>query len=596
MDKMECPHCKQQTWAAHNCTFCSKELNVVTGAAYDTEREAHAAAYRAEAAHHSQSTLAIASVSLVRQLPGGMLLGRKRLVVPDGTQALVLVDGKPPTKLDPGPYKVTATGVSSNPLAGILAALTGGFAMICEVIDTEFPVTLAVPDLILLRNERDEVDEAAGAVDIEAAYTSAGLLTADDMLGGVEVQLRLRCTDPLKLFNHLIASHASFRAHEDKVAGLRGSDRSGVGVLQALMLPVAVIGQVLFGPTAMERMGSWNSGNAPIDAFKFHVDELFTRLRNEFLMALRAGLRHETVQSLYDTVEVRERVAADIATAMRRSLELYGIALEQVVSFHFRCPEYDKLRARRGQIAIGKESLVDQKIQVEIAKQGRDVTAQEVTHAITTEEKLARHEIDEGTETQAARDRAAAAKQEGTLVRDAAQQNHRRTQEQLDDEQAIKADRARNEAQHEKLAGLLDLYKLQRVYELEWLEKWARLVAELQLSPESTVAIMLLNNPGLAGVLVEMKRVAGLEQMLAQREQFEARFVEVLGRDREQIGRLMDEAVRQFGNVMAKRAEAARPQIVATSSGLVPVKPLTDPPPPPPGDTQPPPSTDNGGP
>jgi len=98
-------------------------------------------------------------------------------------------------------------------------------------------------------------------------------------------------------------------------------------------------------------------------------------------------------------------------------------------------------------------------------------------------------------------------------------------------------------------------------------------VAELQLSPESALAINAADQLRTwLACLVEMKRAGPVSNRCSwQREQFEAVSWKCSGRTG-QIGRLMDEAVKQFGNVLGKRRSDPAPDC-GRREGLLQIDP-----------------------
>jgi hypothetical protein len=601
MEKEECPRCKRQTpKEGQVCIYCGVELAKPKSASEDKETILATIA-RATSAAQDQK-IEIARVSVHPSLPAGFLPGERRLVVPSGRRAVVCADGREPLFVEPGLYSLTRRGTKGGVLNAFLGSLRGGLVTICEVPAAPFLATFVLPDADTLAEYRlvekgkegspstikmsKQLEEALTQLAedtqyreeatvslahwrtaMRAALSSQNLRTSDDLLGGVEVQLRLQCEDPVRLEVNLIMSHERFRDHEQKAwSTLQKHERSWL------------LGR-FFANKGLRREVERAGGLA----FDFKIADLFGRLRNEFEMAVRAAIRNETAQALYDTTEVRDRVKEDIARAMAHSLDLYGISIDQVVAFQFNCPEYERLRFRRGQTVADRVAVDDLQEQVGIAKKRRGIAAGDLRDAASTEEDLKQHEISETAKTDEARDMAGLEAQRRSTERDAELRDHERTQLEADEQLNIHIEeektRRRQQLQQDKIRGLLELQNQQQDAALRRQVEWARTVAELGLTGDSVLAIMLQSNPQLGPVLVEMKRAAGLQEMLTMRAQFEERLVQVLGQDRRQIGRLMDEAVKQFGNVMAKRAEATRPQIVAGGGHLLQLSP-----PPPPKD------------
>ncbi|MCB9852806.1 MAG: hypothetical protein H6819_06900 [Phycisphaerales bacterium] len=571
--------------------FCGKELFPQVKTEVEDLQTIRATVARAASASRDQQ-FELARISVHKSLSSAGFPGIKRLVVPPGKQTVVCADGKQPVFLQAGNYSVTRSGAETGALGALLGGIRGGIVTVCEAPAAPFLANFVLPDGATLSeydlmaqpageecfeihesldrviNNPSEVPSAQDAPGlmpfksaIKAAYSSQNIRTSDDLLGGIEVQLRLKCDDPVQLQVNLINSHELFREHEE----LEDWDKFQKHERHSLM-------NRMFSAL---KMGFKLQEDVP--PFTFRVSALFGRLRNEFEMAVRAAIRNETVQALYDTTDVRERVKGDIAHAMSHSLSLYGISIDQVVAFQFNCPEYEKLRFKRGQLVVDRSSLEDQKTKAAIDKERRDITTDNVRHATASDEQLKQHEISEGAKTAEIRDEAALDHQRRAQQRDAEQREHEREQLQSDERQRTMLDaekvRSHQQLQYEKVKGLMELQNQQQDAALRRQTEWAKTVAQLNLDADSILAVMLQSNPQLGSVLVEMKRAAGMQQMLQMREQFEKRLVQVLGQDKQQIGRLMDEAVKQFGHVMAKRAEASRPQIISSSAGLLQISP-----------------------
>jgi hypothetical protein len=601
MEKVECKRCGRQVPKAPKCLFCGQALVAAAVSAMDGVEILQSTLARALSAHRDHVAREIARMTVFKSLPSGFFPGLKLVVVPPGKQAVVCADVREPIVLGPGAHSVARTGGPAGPLQGLLASIRGGFLTVCEIDATPFFASFVLPDLPTLKEYRlfddhDRMQLQKGPegydprVSFKAAFSSQNLRTADDLLGGAELQLRLRCVDPLRLQTNLVLAHEDFRSHErEEWSEAQKTERTWM--LRRVLDGVS-------GWWARVRGNREAQENEELPSFAFNLHHVYSRLRAELEMAVRAAILNERVEELYNTVEVRDRVKRDVATAMAHSLDLYGIVIEDVVAFQFNCPDYEALRVQRGQTVIERGELDEQRGRRDLESERRKLTREDVTEAMSHEAQVERHGIVEEAATTETRDKAAADEEERLRARRAQEKEFERTQVASDARQHLQlTDERERQAQlrsTDKVKALLELQNQQQDAAMRRQIEWARTVADLGLTTESLLAVMLQNKPELAGVLIEMKKAAGLQQMLAMKDKFEGQFVQVLGQDRQQIGRLMDEAVRQFGTVMAKRAEAARPQIIP--GGYLQVGPASPPPPPPPAADPPtPPSQSEGG-
>src|SRR5262249_24300057 len=90
---------------------------------------------------------------------------------------------------------------------------------------------------------------------------------------------------------------------------------------------------------------------------------------------------------------------------------------------------------------------------------------------------------------------------------------------------------------------------------LQFLREYAK------LPPESILTIALADNPQLTQAYIAAMNARNREEQLVQQEAFRAELVKVHGQESGLVSQLMIEAVRQLGLVLAKKAQANKPQV-----------------------------------
>lgn len=578
MEKVECPHCKSKVYNTPRCSRCGKEIfrTAAEDKLPEGDDDAFAFSARAVETHRQQAATRLLQIKLTDQLPDGSLPNLKKLAVQPGTYTFLVSEIHEPELLKPGMYDVSKLGLGGGLRASFEARKAHYPVLICTISQLSSVATFALPDATAIFGEEAHFNDAVSSEQIHRALNSLSLLTAEGHSGGARLQMEIRCKNPVRLLN----------AFEGTVRNkfLKGSqnDQGAGGVLK---YPVELLFRTLFGgkPTSGDRL-------PPITLW-----HLYRSVRLELMASLRACLRNERIEDLYDySVEARERVLRKINDDMARSFDSFGLEISRVSAFEFICPKYVKLRERRGDIALDRERLGDDRTQAEIDREKRDLETEQFKDQLSHQEarerfgateagESKRHHLTEAGETNKLSDRLAAEGQQRQMERDAARREHAR-------KQLAENERLKLQLQSEKADKLLDverkrleLLKDKARFALEMNNAWANAETDRQLKVSEAVvqqrllflkeyaglpadnilAIALANDPRLAEAYVAAMNAKNQTEMTSMQERFRHELVSVHGKENSMVHQLVIEAVKQLGMYMTKRAEANQPQVYA---------------------------------
>jgi len=224
--------------------------------------------------------------------------------------------------------------------------------------------------------------------------SAAGLRTADVCWGyRLAASAGAASTLPCS-FNHIVSSHEAFASTR------RRWRHSGTAIDPGWVyskLDASSRGHrpSLLGSASMKTMRGWNSGNAPVGALN-STWACYSSGETRVPDGAACWVVQRKCSTLYDTVDVRERVAADIATAHAPLARVIWSRAGAGGRVPFRCPEYEELRARLDRSPSPRKPSPISRAKLKSLSGSRAVTAGDVAHAAdTTEEQLKQHEIKE---------------------------------------------------------------------------------------------------------------------------------------------------------------------------------------------------------
>jgi hypothetical protein len=262
----------------------------------------------------------------------------------------------------------------------------------------------------------------------------------------------------------------------------------------------------------------------------------------------------------------------------------------RVATFEFLCPQYIEVRTRRGNIAVDREKLGDDRSQAEVDKERRAIHTGDFQDQVNQEAERAQFEIGKVQETerrrvseegitQALGDELKAEAQDRRLERKTKalqhQRDHRAADQRLEIELEVEQKRQLQNLQMEKAERALkianDWKDAEMRRRLEFLQKHA------QLPPESILTTALVDNPQLTQSYMALMNAKAREDQAALQQQFHNQLMQAYGHEGNKVHDLVLEALKQLGTYMAKRAEATRATVVPGSQSALVVQHVSPP-------------------
>ena len=404
----------------------------------------------------------------------------------------------------------------------------------------------------------------------------------------------LRCTNPaqlLDMFIHRKLSELSVEERsrlgllsDEEQASLPDEQRMAWGIPKTkpkqrqeglfgkyIGLPVKALWQTVFG-------GFTESSQFP-QAVSISMLEFYRQIRMEFAAAIIEAIRNDTADQLYNTVELRERIADDIQRVMSQSFEMYGLKIERVSAFRFICPQYEEVLKRRGDIALDREQLADRKKEMEVGHEQRRMAVEEARDVSTVETELQtqlasddalleRHKLKEARETERDRDLLRAEQLQRQLALDAEAHRARLEMEEQQQELEMRKERRRLELQAEKMQMALgwqqQALEMQNQQHDALLERRIKMLEEYaKLPKESILTIALAENPQLAAAYAASVQAQSQQEQLQMQEKFRTELSQAYAGNNAEFSRLLQEAVKQWGQYQAaKLLDKSKPQQV----------------------------------
>lgn len=530
MQKIKCPACNKDTFEAKYCMHCHAQLHRKTETPID---ETHLApiVMQAKKAHGEHSALTLVNIGVTDQLPDGSLPNIKKLTVPTGAFTVMVSQVRAPQVLSPGEYDASRLGVGGGLGTSLAAGNEVRPLYLCTVSQRPIMTTFALPDHDALTSESETGQED----DHRAAIRALSFRTADSMLGGVSVQMILRCVNPgrvldmfftaklaemqqrasllatkqagaelareklkqagavltqdeLRLANTSLAPEESQYLNTCKTLGLvEGQAPENAGLFgRVFKYPWELVRWVLWG-------GRPKTGGLAALPGKITLADLYPQIRTELPAAISESIRNDNVDALYRTVEVQDRVADDIQRLMSRSFEVCGIKVDRVAAFRFICPEYEELLVHRGQITLDRADLNDRNQEAKVDRLRREIEAGSARHASTTEREieahmasdkaaLERHKIRESRETERDYAELQTERQQRLLDRDGIVHEYRLGKAKATEEVKLQL-KAQRDRQQQLLQDERERLELKRQDErLDMAFRWQGRMLELQNS------------------------------------------------------------------------------------------------------------------
>ena len=590
--------------------------------------------HRAVEADKLQKSSSLISAKVTDQLPNGLLPEIKKLVVPSDATLYLLSERHAPVELEPGDYEVSRLGLGGG-LDNSFKAYGGtsgagsntqrSGVLICEVRRKSFPFTITLPDengfsSLLDRmkkpensaNRKQHVEDLAK--ELGRVFEESRLQTQDGICTGVRVQLDVRVKDPRRLIETYCRFFVKRLEQNYKDLDLRvGTPAVDPGLASKLLFPLSLLKQVVFG--AQQRSG------AQLRPIK--LDQVYRKIRLEVADALRDAIRLETARDLIEQPAlVRERVTSSLEQHVGRSLGLFGLTIQRVVSVECVSPEYNRMLVERGRLKLRREKIEDRETEAGIEHDEQTIDTRRFEdqvreqnlrsrHATRESEETNRDAIQEQTKTQRVddlrkiegirsdlqRQQEIADVQRDLRLRNAdADLEIRKNQDLADlrlEEQRILLQNQKMEAllglemrrdehlhrleqdaldqSYRREVGRLELLFNQQMKtneaemnsRLVFLEKYAGLSKDVDEG--KLLLIAMASNPKLAKPFVEATRAKGKDELIAKMGEFKNELVAAHGKEDKLVHQLMQEGIRQLGGVVMKHVEKPVTQINANS-------------------------------
>ncbi|QGJ71571.1 Hypothetical protein PBC10988_32780 [Planctomycetales bacterium 10988] len=591
MAAKSCPHCGEKVYAGVKfCANCGIEVNPIK----ETEDRVGKAAYYvlSQRAGRNQQKLqqqTIAHVMVTDQLADGSLPNIKRLEVREGTFTVLYSPFHGPLMLEPGEHEISDLGVGAE--KSFEAGKTTQRAYICTVARNPLVTEFVLPDAISAREASDARDLAAHTdltqrdqqiTIAQHTLTSLSMRTADDILGGATMQLVLRCTNPAPMISMLFSSRFdNLSPQEKQIFSSQRQNPKYKGSIGALFSYSYDFVKHAFGMSSGPKIPN-------TIAFSISMWDLWTQFRMEFAGAIIQSIRNETAQSLYDTVEVRDRVAEDISKIMTDSIRLFGMKVDRVSSFRFISPQYEKMLEGRMKNALDRAELSDleeaEDIQTErdeIAKKSGARQADNAKFNKTLEAEKERHGIGQDRETQRLKNEVHIEQVDHKHLVDAKEFNHEQSKLEAAERTRMQLEFEKGEMQHRLTSQKDDLQfqKLERMMELQAKQyeledqrsdrqldrklrhedaEFQRRVTLLKeyagLPEDSILTIAVAENPKLVQAYTATMKAKGQDEQLTMQKQFRKDIESIYGVNTKQTHELLIEAARQLGSVYTAQA------------------------------------------
>lgn len=580
-ERIKCGNCGASVPRAARCMQCGKPLVKVDEPNMElskTSADTHASRVRWLSELHEKIT--VAEVQFFQYLADGSLPGLKKIRVPEGSQAVVISQVRCET-LGPGEHEVATSGIASSVRAALASDRSGGVLCVCTFPAVQIGFNVMLPD---------ELDVIAAGGNVDAAMKSLSLRTADDLVGTAELSARVRVAEPVKI--------ATVMARELLKAAQSDATQEPKGLLGSVTFPFRALGRLMFGGNAEQ------TGHVAAQPIK--LSRVYGSVRTELALVVRAAVRQERAETLYDTVQVRERITEDLSRSLADTFSAYGLKLDRIAAFKFQCEEYDDLLRDRSKIALQREALGDKRnaaaIDAEekgILKDRRRVDAADVQDAAKMIGETERNQIYEDALTADTTDRARAAAQARQLSMDEAKLAFNRDQRALDERQNLALQDERQRLQLEKIRMLAQIDADRQRAQTE--QTKSLIDSTRGASTDQLLVVAMMQNPALAGAFSAAQQakfaMLNVEKQLEMQAQFRQQLEQAYGANNQMVGALLQEAVKQWGTVQGKKAEATRAQVVSVgpsaqllqidgTAATTPAGPAIV--------TPPPPSNDNG--
>jgi hypothetical protein len=441
-----------------------------------------------------------------------------------------------PRELSPGVYTVANLFV---PGRDSTSAEQHQLAICCTVSELPVTATFVLPDHLSLEELEETPDE-------REALKSLSVRTSNGILGAVRVQISLRVQSPRRLIHSLGTDHLDrhLPETEQKVLDQRPHLEPGRGIVGATVhAGMALLSRLLLrkGPPEPLEPELWTRARS------LTIADVYPRIRHELLSVIRATVHQETAASLYDTVEVRERVQQDIQRYLAETLDDFGLAVDRVSAFQFFSPDYEELLENRGKLAIAAEELVDVRTHVAVQDEYREINKGKAIKDAAAEGEVKRH-LDEHKDADEDRRRG----------REGKQRAFDRDQREADEGQEVRSMLARGQAALQ-LAGQLQQMNLEaqeKQRDAEHRRKLEVLRLMAGRPPEEQLVLALSYDSQLQHAFVAAQQARSEQEKLAMAQRFQDQLVAVYGQQSGQVNTLLLEAARQLGAVAVKRVEA----------------------------------------
>lgn len=587
--KVTCPSCGKETFEARYCLYCRADMHkpIVQREKGIYVEDRAGIVLKARAVHNEQQAVPIVQISVADQLPNGSLPNVKKLVVQPGSFTFVVSQMQRMVVLQPGQYDASQLALGGAVKPSLGAATETRPVFLCTVSQRPIVTTFFLPDYDALKDESGDIPvPGEGKWDVEGAVRQLSLRTADNLLGGASAQVVLRCTNPAQLLDMFIHRKLSeFSVEErgrlgllsdEEQAHLPDEQRTAWGIPKKkppqrqeglfgkyIGLPIKALWQTVFGYIP-------ESSQFP-QTVSISMLDFYRQIRMEFAAAIIEAIRNDTADQLYNTVELRERIADDIQRVMSQSFEMYGLKIERVSAFRFICPQYEEVLKRRGDIALDREQLTDRKKEMEVGREqrrmaveeARDVSAVETemqTQLASDEALLERHKLKEARETEHDRDLLRAEQLQRQLALDAETHRARLEMEEQQHELEMRKERRRLELQAEKMRMALGFQQqaleMQNQQQDVLLERRMKMLEQYaRLPKESILTIALAENPQLAAAYAASVQAQSQQEQLQMQEKFRTELSQAYAGNNAQFSRLLQEAVKQWGQYQAAKVQ-----------------------------------------
>ena len=404
--KVTCPHCKAQTYDTPTCGRCGGVLprvkDQLTPEQEQEQKVQGELVYkigmlkRAQDIKKQMKKIVLAKFKAI-QIADGLAISDGKVVVERERRQYVYTSHHPrPVLLRPGQYSLAKVMVAGGGRSDDVGCLT------IEVSEVPIPVTFVFPDLQSFDdNLIGSDDDGVILRGIQGALNSLSLRTADDRLGGALLQVRLHCTDPIKL----VRCHDAIAVEpKDPMEQTGFSKREYREPRKNIFL----------------RAWDWFCGQEPPprtlikETFETNkqvtLADLYPMIRYELAEAIGNSIRRLKVEALYDKQDsTRPLVSADIKQYMEKTLESFGLQITDVVAFQFRSPEYEEFLQRRGDASLAKQNLENEESEAQVRLARRNLGHEEFRHVEELEEQKDLLALDRNARLKANEDQIAAA-------------------------------------------------------------------------------------------------------------------------------------------------------------------------------------------